>query len=226
VTGRVWPRGERCARLRGERGQSLFEAVAVVGLLGVVLAMVYAGIANVTNAVTGTERRLVNLDEARTLMAVSTKDIRTATRLSAGTSPFVTADKTQLVFYGNLNSDQSPVGPRKIRIYVDANSQLIEQVTKPDATSVAPNYTYNTNTPSNRYVGRYVANPASQPIFQYYDQSGNAIAAPVTGSNLLAIYSVKVTLAIRKSTTYPVGVTTVVNQVRLPNVDYQQVVGG
>ena len=34
-------------------------------------------------------------------------------------------------------------GPRLVRIYVDASSEVIEQVTKPDASSVPPAYTYN-----------------------------------------------------------------------------------
>ena len=51
--------------------------------------MVYQGINSAGQAIGGTEKRLANLDEARTLMAVSTKDVRTATRLQAGTSPFV-----------------------------------------------------------------------------------------------------------------------------------------
>ncbi|MGZ4754668.1 MAG: PulJ/GspJ family protein [Acidimicrobiia bacterium] len=77
---------------RRERGQTMFEVIAVVTILGIVLAMVYQGINSATQAIGGTEKRLANLDEARTLMAVSTKDVRTATRLQAGTSPFTLAD--------------------------------------------------------------------------------------------------------------------------------------
>jgi Prokaryotic N-terminal methylation motif len=223
-------RAVRERRLRGSRGQTLFEVIAVTTILGIVLAMVYAGISSAGQALGGTEKRLANLDEARILMAVSTKDVRTATRLQAGTAPFTTADKREVVFYANLGNDgaSSSVvdnGPRRVRIYVDPDSQLIEEVTKPAVTSVAPNYVY-TGTPERRFVGRYVANPASEPIFRFFDTDGDELtAAPLSSSDRLAISSVQITLAIRRSTTFPIANTTLVNTVRLPNVDYQETFG-
>jgi prepilin-type N-terminal cleavage/methylation domain-containing protein len=221
----------RRRRARGERGQTLFEVIVVVALLGVVLTMVYEGIASATKAIGGTEKRLGNLDEARLLMAVSTKDIRTATRLQAGTSPFVLANSREVIFYANLNNNGSSGsvvdnGPRKVRIYVDSTSELIEQVTKPDATSIAPAYTYN-GTPTNRYVGRYVANDASHPIFQYFDSNGAPLTnVPLSATDRLAVDSVEITLSIRRTSTFQLSATTLMNTVRLPNVDYQQTLGG
>ena len=72
-------------------------------------------------------------------------------------------------FFANLNNVSG--GPRKLRIYVDATSELISTAQSPDASSVAPNYTY-TGPSTARYIGRYVANPANQPIFEYYDING------------------------------------------------------
>ncbi len=216
--------------MRGSHGQTLFEMVAVLTILSIVLVLVYEGVDSAGQALGGTEKRLANLDEARTLMAVSTKDIRTATRLQAGTSPFVTANSRELVFYANLNNNGSSGsvvdnGPRKVRIYVDATSQLIEEVTTPAATSVPPSYTY-TGTPAKRFVGRYVANPAAQPIFRYFDDDGNELTpAPLSAANLLAVNSVEITLSIRRSTNLPIASTTLVNTVRLPNVDYQETFG-
>ncbi|MGZ4736014.1 MAG: PulJ/GspJ family protein [Acidimicrobiia bacterium] len=216
---------------RRERGQTMFEVIAVVTILGIVLAMVYQGINSATQAIGGTEKRLANLDEARTLMAVSTKDVRTATRLQAGTSPFTLADKREAIFYANLNNNGSSGsvvdnGPRRVRIYVDPSSQLIEEVTKPDASSVPPAYTYN-GAPTRRFVGRYVANAANKPIFRYFDTNGNELAAtPLSAADRLAVNSVQITLAIRRSTTFPIANTTLVNTVRLPNLDYQVTLSG
>jgi hypothetical protein len=164
-------------------------------------------------------------------MAVSTKDVRTATRLQAGTSPFTLANARELIFYANLNNDGSNSsvvenGPRRVRIYIDASSQLIEEVVKPDASSVPPNYTYN-GTATRRFVGRYVANAASVPIFRYFDGTGNELTpAPLSAGGLLAVNSVQITLSIRRATTFPIADTTLVNTVRLPNVDYQQTFSG
>lgn len=209
----------------------MFEMVAVTLMLGMVLMVVYRAIDSVTHSIGGTERRLANLDEARVLMAVSTKDIRTATRLAAGTSPFVTADTREVIFYANLNNDGASGsvvanGPRRVRIYVDTNSELIEEVKKPDATSVPPAYTYN-GAATRRFVGRYIANTTASPIFRYYDASGAELtAAPLSATDRLAARSVRITLSIRRATAFPVANTTLVNTVRLPNVDYQQLLGG
>lgn len=209
-------------RLEGESGQTIYEVLAVMFLLSIVLLVVFQGVDSTAKVLSGTERRLTNLGEARTLMAVATKDLRTATRLQAGTSPFVSADKRDVTFYANLNNPSS--GPRKVHIYVDSANQLIESVQTPDSGSVAPNYTY-TGAAALRFVGRYVNNAASVPIFTYYDSAGVQLAAPLTSTDRLAVYSVKISLSIRKQTTLPVANTTLVNQVRLPNVDYQQVTG-
>jgi hypothetical protein len=208
-----------CVRRRDQRGQSsLAEMMVTVLLLGIVMTFVYKAIDSTQFAIAGESARLANLDEARTLMAVTTKDLRTATRLVPGTSPFVSASDNDVTFYANLNNTTG--GPRKIHIYVDSTSELIAQAWNPDGTSVSPNFTY-TGTPVPRYVGRYVAN-GSTPIFQYYAQNSTTpLPTPLNAANLLAVYSVKVTLIVRKQTTLPLRPVTLINQVRLPNVDYQ-----
>ena len=209
-----------CFRRRDERGQSsMGEVMMTVLLLGIVMTFVYKAIDTTQYAIAGETARLANLDEARTLMAVTTKDLRTATRLVPGTSPFVAASPNDVTFYANLNNTTG--GPRKIRIYVDATSELIAQAWTPDAGSVSPNYTY-TGTAVPRYVGRYVTNSTSPAIFTYYDSTGTQLpSGSLTAANLLAVYSVKVTLVVRKQTTLPLRPITLVNRVRLPNVDYQ-----
>ena len=211
----------RLLRHRDQRGPStIVEVMVTVLLLSIVMTFVYKSVDTAQYAIAGETARLVNLDEARTLMAVTTKDLRTATRLVPGTSPFVAATYNEMTFYANLNNTTG--GPRKIRIYVDSSSVLIAQAWIPDAGSVSPNYTY-TGTATPRYVGRYVTNTTSaQPIFQYFAQNSTTpMATPLSAADLLAVYSVKVTLVVRKQTTLPLRPVTLVNQVRLPNVDYQ-----
>ena len=209
----------RAIRRRGESGQSsMVEITATLMLLSIVMTFVYAAIDSAQVAITGETTRLVNLDEARTLIAVTTKDLRTATRLQAGTAPFVAADKRDVTFYANLNNTTG--GPRKIRIYIDSSNSLIASMWTPDVGSIAPNYTY-TGASSLRYVGKYVDNTAAQPIFEYFNLTGQPLTAPLSAADLKAVYSVKVTLSVRKQTALPVRSVILVNQVRLPNVDYQ-----
>lgn len=207
-------------RHRNQRGQtSLIEVSATLMLLTIVFGFIYKTVDTAQYAISGETARLANLDEARTLMAVTTKDLRTAARLTAGTSPFVVGQDKDVTFYANLNNTTG--GPRKIRIFVDSTSELIAQAWTPDASSVAPNYTY-TGAAVARYVGRFVTNSSTQPIFEYYDINGTKLTTPLNAAGLLAVYSVKVTLVVRKQTTLPLRPVTLVNRVRLPNVDYQQ----
>jgi hypothetical protein len=208
---------------RDERGQStLIEVASALILLALVMTMLYSSLDSAGRAVAGTSMRVSNLDEARTLMAVLTKDLRTATRLQAGTSPFVVADTRDVTFYANL--DDTTSGPRKIRIYVDSRNEIIASVQTPDSGSTAPNYTY-TGAATPRYVGRYLANSATQPVFRFFDDSRTELAEPLSASDLLAVDSVRITLEVREASTLPVGDVTLVDQVRLPNVDYQNTSG-
>ena len=104
----------RHVTLRSESGQSsMVEITATLLLLSIVMTFVYTSVDAAQRAITGESTRLINLGEARTLMAVTTKDLRTATRLQAGTSPFVSAQDRDVTFYANLNNTTG--GPRKIR---------------------------------------------------------------------------------------------------------------
>ncbi|MCU1427343.1 MAG: hypothetical protein JWL83_1343 [Actinomycetia bacterium] len=206
---------------RRERGASLLELMATLALMGIVMGVIFQGIVSTTKATEGAGARLQNLDEARVLMATASKDVRTAVRLSAGTSPFTNADTTDAVFYGNIDTTSAP---KKIHIYVDAQHRLIEQVWNPDPSSSAPNYTYNTTTPTLRLVGRYVANNAAKPIFTFLDSTGTALGPlPLSAANLIAIKSVGISLIVYKTSPWNQNATTLVNRVRLPNVDYNAV---
>jgi hypothetical protein len=194
--------------------------------MGIVMAVVMQGIISTDNATAGAGARLQNLDEARTLIDTVSKDVRTAVRLSAGTSPFVIADKNEATFYANIDTTSAP---KLVHIYVDAQHRLIEQVYDPDAGTVAPNYTYTHTTPVTRLVGSFVANNAANPIFTYLDANGNALSpTPLVSdtsqpNNLVAIHSVALSLIVYKTNPWQKNATTLVNRVRLPNVDYNAV---
>ena len=212
-----------CARRRSESGQStLVEIGATLILLAIVMALLYSSVDSAGRTVAATSLRVDNLDEARTLMAVLTKDIRTATRLQAGSAPFVVADAREVTFYANL--DNPTGGPRRVRIYVDSGNVIIASVQQPDASSVAPNYTY-TGPAKLRYVGRYLANTSANPVFAYFDEDGTQLTTPLSDPDKLAVASVRITLMVRSTTSLPVGNVTVVDQVRLPNVEYQATAG-
>jgi hypothetical protein len=103
---------------------------------------------------------------------------------------------------------------------------LREQNLAADAGGVPPNCVYST-APVTRLLGKYVANPTTSPVFTYWydDATGNPVAFPQTSTPLVAadrllVNAVGVTLSVRQSTNYKVPYTTLVNRVRLPNVNY------
>ncbi|HEY7659642.1 MAG TPA: type II secretion system protein [Actinomycetota bacterium] len=212
------------AALRGESGVTLVEVMIVTALFGLILTFTLKSVATFERTATGGIRRLENLDEARVLMQVITKDVRTAARLSATTSPFLEADDESVTFYANLNL--STFCPKRIELSVDGNDQLIESVTQPNDGDTPPNCEYTEHSPSTRLVGQFIANGPEQPIFTYfYDDGGTLIPftpdeTPLSAEAMLLVSAVEVQLAIRKDTSLAVDYTTLINRVRLPNVFY------
>jgi hypothetical protein len=191
--------------------------MTTVLLIAIVMGAVMTGTFSAQKAIQSTDLRLVNLDQARTLMSSLTKDMRTAVRLTAGTSPFTVADANHAVFYANLSTVSAP---KKVDLSIDSQSRLIEQVWTADAGSTAPSYTY-TGSPVVRLVGRYVANTAASPLFQYLDSNGTVLPnTPLNAADLLAVKAVQIQLIVKKSSATQVNATTLVNRVRLANLDY------
>jgi prepilin-type N-terminal cleavage/methylation domain len=257
----VWIR-DHCPAFRGERGTTLVELVVVVSILGVVLTFVTKGLITMQDATVGQSYRLQNLDEARTLMNTVSRDIRSATRLSATSSPFTFpasgpgsvpapgfghsapyAGDNEVWFYSNLTlsttTNPNPC-PDVVHLYVDTSvnppvlkEQILSDTTSTDA---PPTCTYPsaTSSYSTRLVGKYVANPSTEPVFTYwYDDSTGAPAAfPQTStqtstglapSDMLNVDEIGVTLAIRESNNFHAPYTTLVNRVSMPNIDYNPI---
>ncbi len=207
---------------RNQQAFSTIEVVVTVAILGLVMTTVFQGFSSSQTALENTSSRLRNLDEARVLMAATSKDLRTAVRLQSGTSPFLVANGLTATFFANLDTTSAP---KKVHIYVDVTSQLVEEVWNADVGSVAPNYTFS-GAPHVRFVGRYVANTNAAPIFQYLDVNGGALnATPLNAADLLAVRAVKIVLQVKRATNAPIATTTLVNRVRLPNLDYNAVAG-
>jgi type II secretory pathway pseudopilin PulG len=192
----------RLREARGQAGVSMVEMAVVVALLGLVLAMAVQGLISYQRATAAADTRQQNLEEARALMAVLTKDLRTATAFSAATASDVT-------FTALLNIG-STAPPNQVRLYADSNGILREVVTPPDDPTASP-ITY-TGTGTTRIVGRGLT--ATSGMLSYYDSSGTAT------TTLTAVASVVVTVSVdlpsRSGTDVPATVLT--SRVFLPNV--------
>jgi type II secretory pathway pseudopilin PulG len=187
-------------RARGQAGITVVEMTVVIALLGLVLAMALQGLAAYQRTAAASSTRQQNLEQARVVMAVLTKDLRTATSFSAIAASDVT-------FTALLNT-AATAPPNRIRLYADANGVLREAVTPPDDPNANP-VTY-TGTPTTRLVGRGLVNTGS--LFAFRDGDGNLT------TTMSAVTSVDISLAVDLPSTSPVLPTVLTSRVFLPNV--------
>jgi type II secretory pathway pseudopilin PulG len=198
------------ARLRGRNQQdgiTVVEMAVVVALLGLVLAMAFQGLLSYQRAAASAETRQRNLEEARTMMAVLAKDLRTATAFTAA-SPSVGAP-TDVTFAGLLNTGAT-APPNQLRLYADGGGVLREAVTPPDDPNASP-VTY-TGTPRTRVVGQGLVSTGTLLSLR---TSADAVA---TSLSTVASLVITVTVDLPSASGAEVPATVLSSRVFLPNV--------
>lgn len=197
-----------------------------LSILSVVLVLVFSAFGSMMNGFNGANERTVNLAEGRLIMQRTTRDIRTATRLGASTSPFTLAKGNEITFYANIITGL----PTRVHFFIDSQNRLVEETTPADSGS-GPNYTF-TGTTTLRMVGTYVVNgPGPNPPFRFFDVNNTLLAfdpscACLSPADVVKVDAVGIRFSVRRSTNLSVQPTTIVNRVRLPNVDYVRTAGG
>ncbi|HKQ01636.1 MAG TPA: prepilin-type N-terminal cleavage/methylation domain-containing protein [Actinomycetes bacterium] len=187
---------------RDQAGVTLVEMAVVVALLGLVLTTAFQGLVSYQRATGSADTRQQNLDQARTVMAVLTKDLRTATE-------FTTMTATDVTFTGLLNT-AATAPANQLRLYVDSGGVLREAVTPPDNPTASP-LTY-TGTPTTRVVGQGLVSTSSLLSFR---DSSDAVTTSLT-----AVASVVITVSVDLPSRSGGDVTATVlsSRVFLPNV--------
>jgi type II secretory pathway pseudopilin PulG len=186
----------------GQAGITMVEMAVVVALLGLVLTVAMQGVVSYQRATGGADTRQQNLEEARTVMAVLTKDLRTATA-------FTTMTATDVTFTGLLNT-AATAPANQLRLWVDAGGVLREAVTPPDNPNASP-LTY-TGTPTTRIVGRGLVSTAGLLSFR---DTADAVTTSLTAVRSVVI-TVSVDLPSRSGVDVPATVLS--SRVFLPNV--------
>jgi prepilin-type N-terminal cleavage/methylation domain-containing protein len=187
---------------RDQAGVTMVEMAVVVALLGLVLTMAFQGLISYQRAAAGADTRQQNLDQARIVMAVLTKDLRTATEFTAMTA-------TDVTFTGLLNT-AATAPPNQLRLYADAGGVLREAVTPPDDPNASP-LTY-TGTPTTRVVGRGLVSTSGMLSFR---DSSDAVTTTLTAVTSVVV-TVSVDLPSQSGAEVPPTVLT--SRVFLPNV--------
>lgn len=190
------------ARRRGRQaGITVVEMAFVVALLGLVLALALQSLGAYQRAVAANDTRQRNLAEARVVMAVLTKDLRTATSFSS----LAAADVT---FLGLVNTGAT-APPNQIRLDVDAQGVLRERTWLPDDPTASP-VTYTGTADRTRVVGQGLVSTGTLLSFR---DSADAVTTTLT-----AVRSVVITLSVDLPSGSPVPPTVLSSRVSLPNV--------
>lgn len=208
------------SRVHDERGTTLVEMVTVMALLAVVLTATFAAIASMQATSMGVDERIENLTETRLVMSTLTQDIRTATRPPDDPddgSPFVVAGAFELQFYANLRTTDGK--PRLVEVAADDTDGILrERVVEPQGDLP---YTYDLSTATERFIGGYLDNDLSAPLFTYFDAAGDVIPMPsgvLTDAQRLEIAKVEIDLRVRRDPNPRAPATVVRTTVRLPNL--------
>ena len=186
----------------GQAGVTMVELAMVVAILGLVLAMAMQGLVSYQRAAAGADTRQQNLEQARTVMAVLTKDLRTATAFTAMAA-------TDVTFTGLLNT-AATAPANQLRLYADSGGVLREAVTPPDNPNASP-LTY-TGTPTTRIVGRGLVSTSNLLSFR---DSADSVTTSLTAVTSVVV-TVSVDLPSRSGAEVPPTVLT--SRVFLPNV--------
>jgi prepilin-type N-terminal cleavage/methylation domain-containing protein len=218
-------------RIDSDDGFTLTEMAVTVGLLGLVLATAFGAMTAFTGIAGGAERRMRNLEQARLLMNVTTRDLRTATpTLINGTevAAFVSATADSVEFYGNLRFDATtPVTdpPVRVRLFLETDPrdatrrQLVETVTALPTTAVP------SPAPRRRVIGVSLLPDTEMFCYDTAEVAAStdlgAWCASSTVPALADIAMVRVRILVQRSSAQ--GPTVLISSVYLPNVALDKV---
>jgi type II secretory pathway pseudopilin PulG len=220
-----------------DAGFTLIETLVATGLF-TILCLALGGVAVLgMRTSTGMSARLDNATQGQAGVAATSKVLRTAVRrdqlgdqvcVGCGDTALVTATRSQVSFYANLNNTGN--GPSLITLQVlrdtfssDATGML-QVTTQPPTVLSDGRYTFCSPGTAGcvthtRVVTRGLAWPAP-PIFAYYDFDGLPITTAVlTRDDLARVSSIDVSLTVRTLRKAGIPSGTAVQRVRLPNAD-------
>jgi prepilin-type N-terminal cleavage/methylation domain-containing protein len=221
----------RLRRPDADRGFTLVEMLAVISILGVVLAIAFGALISSQKTVRGNANRLDQTQQAKTAMESMSKSVRTAVLPSAvgganaDVAAFLQADWNKVSFYGNLNNQANAFGPSKVSYVLNSNGTLVETIQPSTGKDASGAYAYCTvGSPGcvvkTRTVASNVVYSPSQPIFVYYSQAQpTGMTVPIDPVSLRAVNSIDIQVSVKAGREVPAS--TVVTRVSLPNVNAQ-----
>lgn len=222
----------------GDAGVTLAEMSVTILVLGMLVAALVSMVTSGMRITSGVKERLDQSNSATIAMQRVTRDLRTAVLQSQLTtaciiaactdSAFLTAGPYSVSFYADVDNPNNSVGPSRVS-YTVVGGVLTETVQPPDTPIPTANgYVYCTPGTNGCNVRTEVLATGVQmtsPVFSYYAASapttamvmgtGNVLTAP----QLKTVDSIDVVIQVVQAGGTPVGGTTLMQRVALPNAD-------
>lgn len=220
----------------GDRGFTLVETI--VGTVVASLVMAAAGVMfdAALRSNQSSEARMTTINDARIAVSEMGRTLRTAVLPSqlddAGNkdTAFLQAESMTVSFYADIDNPGNTIGPSRVSYRVDAGNQLIETLQRPLPNPVNHSFQYCDPTTSGCAVRTTVLAQnvdVTSPVFVYYDNTGavmpyNTTCAGVpclAGPDLANVDAVDIKVVLKPATRAPIGPTTYLLRVGLPNHD-------
>ena len=166
-------------------GFTLVETLAVIAITALIFVAVSWAITSFYRANSYIIQQSLSINSARKGVEKMVREIREAAYSDTGAYPIVSASSTEFVFYSDINRNNNV---EKVRYSLKGSNferGVIEASGDPPV--------YNPADETAKVLSAYVRNSESQPVFTYFDSSGNQIADL---SNVSGITLVKVRLVV------------------------------
>lgn len=155
--------------LRTQRGYTLIEMLVTLMLSTLVLVTVVESVLYLYRANANTIEQAFALTSARRGTERLVRDIREASFSDTGAYPLISMDANELIFYSDIDRDNSI---ERVRYFLQGSNLILGQI---EATGTPPVYDPNDEVLS--VVSEDVRNTEQGvDIFEYYDVEGDAIA--------------------------------------------------
>jgi type II secretory pathway pseudopilin PulG len=169
------------SKLTTMRAFTLVETVVVIGILVIVGVALSSTIVYFYKTNTYVIEEGNAVQSAQNGLIDSMKDLREASYGDDGSYPIASVATSSITYYADINGD----GSDEMITYYLSGGTLFRNVTH--STGNPP--TYIGQTPATTTIATYIVNGTSTPIFQYYDDSGNLLSAPINPFRSPAVYT-------------------------------------